>query len=1214
MPKKKISISSSSSSSSSASNSQSSFSEEEEEEPIVVETEPASRPTPDPEEMEVEEEEAISTTTSAKGRKGASTPPQEYRDCLHCVDVLTLCLAGDGDAREVPCMLMMSRNTTAKMKMYCVKIDEMSRYLLSAFHEHSLVLRPCPDITLVPGDAALLKYISCNRVCFVAEWLATACRLGPVPSRYNAFLGAKLGTIIKETFLFYTLKNGPTSPRKKKRDGEDDDDDDDLSENYGGLSHSREYKQRRRPLNENQKRIKRECRESIRQLLGIDSKVEESQTAIRWSDSEGMSQLKHWLINFEHVMKREDAKVPSRSSAISAAAAKNHAPYWNLIDANPVLTQDFIDKFYVKLKSGDHTSEGAEGLMSLKHLSAMLVLCQSLGGARSFLCRHLASMNSVEYIHNGYMMMAKECEPIVLYNLKDSEIDEVASYMNYIESLFICKLPQSLVVTSEGRMRKDGADVRCPSRVRGHLKSFITIFTRKFGLVPRDEYSAAIKKCLLERVIIPVIVSEIDTKAKNDNIYNQSSIFPITLHTIVSQYSHLMGGSLTMESFTGGGVPDENDGGGGSSASSSSPHYMPLHYKAIIAAIRECQVLNFQPNEKVSALYMEGESELYIGEEDTGYRESLVFGWLDLCQVMQNLYSCEASSVTARTPSKFPWNPLFDILDTLNLSDSTTLARITTLRKLMLFVVNLELNTVQHEITNRRLWQALFKEDPPHLIQNVNQGILERKEKVTTEMTQSLYTLIQCSVFDIATHCDGRLIQRVSKEQIYNTAVILPDKQAYVRCMLMRHFALSGELKFYEKHCVTLTQLENQGDDCLASKKEYIIVPYVHLMSPRDLSIIATWLSEAPRRKHDIKRVYMTGTIDILSSRSGQAFIDLLRLVDQRHTNQLMWHFQRPVAPFVEMLDRHWTLLSLGDKRNEALDAFFKTFNKMTTTYCHQRKDLWYTRDWPTLAFLVASVINQMAAKPLGNGVYERPKPTADSYPYAPFKTLSVTMHDSTGKSSTKYMQILRESMNHELKSTTCNDVLITYKEHTGSLITLQDDDNLAGHLLVRDENKYLNGNRHLFAIPMDDLLKCRRQELHILFSMFNMLIIIDNPRTPYSSSHHYMRNIGEPPVDLPWKYDPESVKEKIKDSFVSQCKYPTSRYTSESLQLDISSICNRSSSANHSNSNNNNNDSIVDATNTTKTKRKLRKELEVEMIVEEDPPPQKKRKKSARK
>lgn len=1086
----------------------------------------------------------------------------EFQETLHCIDVLTFHSSNDGS--DIGCLLMTTR-TSAKMKIYCVKLDTLTRNMISPFHEHHVSLR---KDTVNTTDSPCMKNLVGECIYNVSEWLNTYSRIGSAPIRYGSSLSIKISGILRETFFYLTVVSNmkKTTPdylidhsQNDEREGangeedmiyddddghyrdHDNDDDDDNNGVIDDLSLSTEQRRLLQPLSDEERAVKEKSRSVIIALL---LSTEESlnnlgpredannpdlvvtRILVRWSDDLiAMRQLNGWLV---HYAVMTDLKDSSKQKKTTAGGKGVHAHFWTLLDKNKSRSKDLMDKFYVLVKGHDRNE-----MFTMKSLNQALYKWTIFNDVRIFFNSHVATMPDVFYIRKNVDQYKKQGFDITCN--KASEISDIANLMRYVEGIFARKLPTSAVFAVAG-----GSNVIVPYEhqqkqqqipvmdtkyyefkklmkviVKGNFQDIVAIYQKKY-FVNDITLCGNIKSAIVENIIVPIIIGGMDNLARHSYTASRCTVHAIKLKQIMEIYAELTG--LPINDYD---------------------TEKPL--KSIIATIRECQVVNFQrevPN------YFNGEKEMYL--DNSVHRHRLRFEWLDMCQVMEILYSPDISSVTSRTPSKYPWNPVVDSVRELQLSSPICEIKPS---KMVLFLIHLDTNAVQYEEINHRIMASLFDNgDGPssyHERVHIFDDIVDlcEKTKITTEATQQKFNIVNTTVVDILDLRDAQLIQAIITEQIFNVVVIIPGENGYIRAMLARYFTLKDDFKFHEKHCVTLDQLETSGGSKTinAVGKQYIVVPYLHLWSLREFSQFTEWL--AKQDQVNIKRVFFTGSIDILSSLPGQAFIDLLRLVDFERVNQRVWHFQRPVMDFSTIIDQHWRLLEFGEKTPELAHRFMQSFNRMTITVCHHLKDLWYAKDFPTMAHLVANLINRINSR--GGGA------TSD-YPYDPFKNLSITVFNRNHKNN-KHISILKECMRYETKSSAANNstsILTSYKELANSVDTLQSDIFLSGYALCEDEVKH--SSRHLFVITREDVLSLSRNELHVLFSMCNNIFVIDNPRTSY-----VIPTLARPITKTHWLCEPSLFKGRVKDQFISLIKVPTCRYTRETYSHEARSCQN---------------------------------------------------------
>ena len=1100
--------------------------EEEEEEIVEVLVEPVEviekTPTIRTRKAKGDEDEQVAVVVLSKVRRVENKiDSDEIKGIMHCIDVITLNSATN-DGTEFGALIMTRKGCG---KIYCVYLDKLSRHMVSPFYEHCIELH---ESETMASDDECMKHVDVNVVYEVKKWIDVSSRLTHPPLRYGSRLTRELGTILSETFLFYRTVNNNSLLMEEEEAAADD-----LNQSTDGrcfdFVSEKQLAQKEKSFNDVLHLLS--LPPTTRTAIPIEGKP---QPLVTRCDTAGVKTLIRWLKQYN----REVAPNVKDTAKNITQLCKS---YWNTsVDKNPSRTTDIIYALHNGLKATDPDKIHSDKV-TMTHFAARLrerfptiahILCCNLidMGDYFYVIRHLGS--------TGYTAPLENASPTM--------VTELSRSMHYIESLFMQALPERIVKAATQPLaatdlpHSSGAPASKPEEhkkmiqhLQGHLHDFIDIYRKKFGL-EHVEYAKQIKRTILDNVVVPTIVGDIDNSARNDHQYKRHTMHSITMRRIAERFAEMLG--LKIEAF-------EN-----SSA-----------LKAVIATIRDMQVGTYHCE---CALYNEDDTMRFTAGGT--HRQNIAFDWLDLCQVMTTLYATDSFSVTTRPHGKNTWHAVFDVLDMIQLDeDETTLPD---LKKIVLFVMDLDFKAVQCEATNREIFERLFDDgNDVRVFDDINELLLQQQDNIDS-ITNTRFNLVHTTVCDIVKSCDVKLIERIVKDQANNVVVIMPDDNSYMRTMIARHFNLRKNPLFYVKHCVSIDQLERSAKpgEVNASAKKFVVIPCVHLMSPRDLSQLASWLN-APERS--IKRVFMTGTIDILAPTPGQAFIDLLRLVNYKRVTDLVWQYDRPVASFHSLIDNHWRIHEFGDRDVETIKRFMQTFSRMTTTACHNCKDLWFVKDWPTLSYLTTSIVNNLYVKQGGTT-------TGLEYTYLPFKSLCITVYTKFNPNLVKQpprpITIMKECAKHEVKKSLNTDMMIMYNEIPTSLENLQSERCLSGYSYGEEEVRHTS--RHIFAISLDDVLRCSRNELHILFAMSNTLAIIDNPRTPYVEpvymrptvvapnptpsrhNHHHHHKKLQPlhPKETEWQVNTDHVKEKIKDYFDSLTGTPTCRYTRESHIHDI--------------------------------------------------------------
>lgn len=792
---------------------------------------------------------------------------------------------------------------------------------------------------------------------------------------------------------------------------------------------------------------------------------------------------------------------------------------------------------------------------------------------------------------------------------------------------------------------------RLIQNVQSHLPHFIAVFRCKYQV--RDaRLSRTIKTMLLRQVVMPNVIHELDQKARTEKTYNRSSVYAITLEQVILTYCRLFGlayydshayndWQLQAQEAAQDDVqlPEETIGGEEETRTRthSYKYRLPM-VKSILETIRDCETR--YANETTVAPVDDDEDEDDEDEdEDTtrskkrkqqkqqrkkhGHRGSSIsikypqgsdstldFTLLDVCQLMALLYHSEVI-----TRANEPWIITFDNARAA-LRDTTPVVK-----KIILFTIVIDKTTMTFEQTNH---SALFKLVTPYcdkvrVFDDINTliaplGQLAAAVSLKDAMGHCKFGIVRETPLDIVEMCDARLIRSAAAQYPYNTLVVVPSG-SYAPAMLRTHLVLleqrellarhqrqpkAGEdaVAFYDDHCVTVDKLIMYGSGSgqppsPMPPRACVLVPFTHLMSPRDFSCVLNWLTRIDRTS--VERVLFTGTVDILACSGGQVFIDALHLIEYNRYVALSWDFERPVDAFATLLDKHWRLLPFKERAPDQLVRFMQTFNRMTTLVCHNLKDLWYCRDFPTLAYHLAHTINRLQHHSVPSTLtHSQPllPPHQQTYVCSPFKTLTIHLYNRRGKNG-RHLQTLRECMTHDLErahSSSATSIAVFYVDQSASFDEVQSNSLLCGYSLTEEE--VTHQHRHLYVVTLEDVLQMSRNELHILFTMLNNVSIVDNTHTkihdlvPRQQSNYlqsiasFQQNTGISGSIRPgggggglpalgqkqrsalatsqrqqqqqqkqhqWVHQPETVLTSIKAYFRRLDKYRTCRYTFES-------------------------------------------------------------------
>ena len=1133
----------------------------------------------------------------------------ERTETLHCIDVVTY---PSPSGLDIACLIMVTK-AKAMMKMYCVRLDTTTRHMTSPFYEHKVFLVMEDDYMSLPASKQLKCYTGLS-MYNVHKWIGTAYRLGPDPEKmkYVPSMNSKVSAILRETFFFYTATSGiKTSSGNGTNDNDnigggsgivlDDDDDDDNNNNDDNIidgndlddSEDSSSRHNTRDVTPASTAEKNDERARIINLLLPDPALrrpnnEDHNTStpmalqnnplcIRWHDTPGaLRKLEVWLHRFEALgnFAKEDKKLFS-----------DHSKFWATIDNDPARTTEITDFFYHELRpKASYTETGSELYLTPDHIRRFVDTWQPFFLIRVFLCNNLDTMPDLFYIHHHLHTHYDGQITLPFESYTHNDMSDMAQLMQHIERLFAHNLPATTINTASATTGNGGATSSLISlttnetkyydhkklmvNANRHIQQIVDAYGVKFA-VTDTMLHRIIKMSILQHMVVPYIIGEIDSKAKSDYTFNRSTCHTVTLSHIMHLYTELFG--ITVDEET--------------------PEYQK-NIRLILNTIKERENVQFKGDTSYVDLYN-------LSDE---HRYTLKFLSGDMCQIMTLLYRDDepSASVITRTIRNQPWRPVFDSTHRVTSEGAVNPKRITLFR-----IAIADTNTASYEEAIHTLTSELFIDDV-QVFGEIDSLLVSRITSVN--VTPQRINVAISSPADMLAFKDAKLIHQVIREQPANTIVIVSANISYTRGMLPRFFTLQGKMpQFYSQYCVTIDQLVL---DLNTKKKTYIVIPYLHLLNPKEMYQILTWFSSTI---NSVKRVFITGCLDILAATPGQVFIDLVRCIDYGRFNQLLWDFQRPCDAFNTVIQNHWRIVELSERTSDMVTRFMQSFHRMTTTVCHGIKDLWHVKDYPTLAFFIATIVNKVnqRASPLGGGgmapvvlggvpIIRRGITTSQmpDYTYAPFKSIGINMYNRYGRNN-KSVNILKESMRNEIRTCTMNEVIVSYNDPTTSVDTIQLDRYLTGYSVGYDEIKHIN--RHIYVITMADVLKLSRNELHTLFCMVNNVFIVDNPFTPYgtnTSSSNYPLKTSSSSLPPPYQWHcctPNEIKDRIYDQFVSQSKFASCRYTHESYVHDLNL-----SPMMRINYNNNNNAMIEDnivIESTTKRKR----DMEIEEVNEEE-------------
>ena len=935
---------------------------------------------------------------------------------------------------------------------------------------------------------------------------------------------------------------------------------------------------------------------------------------VRWSnDAQPMRSLRRWLEGYRSIMRMRDEKKGS-GSGTPLRSTRNHDEYWQFVEAQQPRHQHSNQQqlaVFLDTLRANNTDAGADGI-SMQRLHDALHACLSFQVIRAHLCKNIVSLPALFYIyhnidqHSPNNDIAADAVAVEAYDefdvghFSDPELDDVCRLMRAIEQTFRRALVDARAIQSVKstalvvELEKSGGggggvggaaslpaladSKRLFQNVQYHLAHMVAVFRCKYS-VQDPVLCRRIKTALMRRLVLHHIVHDIEAKARAEQMYNRSSVYAITLEHIALVFCRLLGlpyyDREADNAWHHRKRPTETMEG--EDEAFSYKRYNLCAIKAIVSAIKQCEIRYGQ--EALLTSSAEDEEEESDDDSDIDLRrstkallrrhnestasnasnnasvasaESLDFALVDVCQVMELLYQSE---VITRTHE--PWIITFDN------SNAALYEAVPAPKRLILFTIVVDKNTMVYEQTNHTTLFSLVHpyEERVRLFDDINSLIDENAQPLAT-VSDRRFNVVRATPCDIARACDVRLIQRAAAAYPFNILVIVPSS-SYVRAMITTHFIIGQQrvgqkggggggaasaASFYDEHCVTVDRLltYNQGQTVALPVRTCILVPYVHLMSPRDFSCVLKWLAHHNSGKA-LGRVFFTGTMDVLAAQGGQVFIDILHMVDYSRIVALSWDFDRPCDAFATLLERHWRLLEFKARVPDQLERFMQTFNRMTMTLCHNVKELWCFRDYPTLAYHVGNMINRLN---------ERPRVTP-GYLCSAFKTLSIHLYNRRGK-NTRHMQTLRECMSHEVRGVGQPEIPVFYVDHQAPFDEIQSNSLLSGYSLTEEE--VTHAHRHIYVIPTSDVLTMTRNELHILFTMVNNVVLIDTPHVtledalPPSDTRCYaphqqaqFRKKQQPVSEVKWHHPPQSLVATLKNYFNRLTKYRTCRYTYES-------------------------------------------------------------------
>lgn len=1011
-------------------------------------------------------------TKTQKPRKG----PQKVTDTLHCIDVVTFL---DAAGLDLACLIMATKSPKA-LKIFCVRLDDTTRLMTSPFYEHKVSMEAENDRSTRPSSFFLNCFTN-GAMYNVVAWHDTIFRLGPDPMKlsYVPTMREKIATILRETFFFCDV----TGAVKDVDEGLDMDengeilDDEELpiieSDHSDDLRSSKGVKSTSTKPNSDEN-AKNAERARIIQLLLKDTPHRQNVTNeadfdpsmglineplhIRWYDPQGETRkLTIWLQKFVALNER---------ATTEKWCLKDHSRYWITIDSDPERANEMILQFYNTMKPRTSLTEtGTNIFLTADHMRHSIYTWKPFAYISILIAANLDTMHDLFYIHTHIHLYDS---PGVMRFEKFShhEMSDMAQLMRHVDHLFALHLPAVTVNTANAAQKPVAGTLtvseskyydykKLIKNASIHIQHIVLAYRAKYD-VTDEIHCRIIKLAIMQHIIIPYIVSEIDQKAKLNTTMYRSTCHIVTLKAIADLFA----------SFTG--IKFE---------SPESVIYQE-NTRLIINAIKERENVQFKGN----TTYVDPTSH----RDEHSY--SFAFHHADLCQIMSSLYKGDdenGSSVILREASKNPWVPVFD-----NISRITGDTMVDIDKVVLFHISTTDTDTTNHEerihtIINTHLADdtQIFDEIDSLLVPNV----------ASPSVTSRRVNIALTTVHDILQQKDARLIHHVTQMKASGTIVIVSANSGYARGMLPRYFMTQKMPNFYNQYCMTVDQLAKDLAVLTKKSKTNIVIPYLHLMSPKELHQILRCLTNNGTTPIVVNRLFITGTIDMIAPTPGQVFIDFLRCINYGHYNSMLWNFVRPVDSFDCIMRRHWRIVELIERGPLLATRFLKSFNRMTTTVCHGIKDLWYVKDVPTLAYYISALQNKTA----------QPTDNAQQPQLIPYKSITINLYNrnnnnytnNTNNKNTKMSQILKESLRIEARNISSNHVSIIYNEFTAPLDTLQFDRHLTGYSLGYDEVKHIN--RHVFVISMPDIAKLSRNELHILFSMVNNLFIIDNPFVP---------------------------------------------------------------------------------------------------------------------
>lgn len=1106
--------------------------EEEEQEVEEIEVEPEKEAKKSKKKTPTKAPKKENTPRKQKQRKG----PAKVTDIVHCIDVVTFM---DASGLDLACLLMATK-APKTLKIYCVRMDETTRLMTSPFYEHKLSLEAETDTVSVPS-ATYLDCFNGAKLYNLAIWHHASCRLGADPQKLNYVptMNQRISLILRETFFFYDVTGAIKDTTDDGYNGinnkEDDDDmplSDDESSRASVPQADEEAKKR-----EKSRIIMMLLRDSPRGQSHVPMTTNEMMMEpnapvvlsneplhIRWYDPRGETRkLLSWLHKFVALKERAETE---------KWCLKDHNLYWATIDSKPERAISVTDQFYSAMRPRtSYTDTGAIVHLTTEYMRQFIYTWKPFTYISILIAANIDTMPNLFYIHSHldqYKRKEGDGPMMQFEKFSHHEMNDVAQLIRHMDSLFMLNLPTITVNTVATPVTTAIATTipetkyydyrKLMSNVTGHIQHMMYAFGIKYDVSDAMLYRM-IKAAVLQHIVLPYIVSEIDNKAKTEAHFNRSTCSIVTLGRISEIYTKFTGALLERE---------------------ESPEYQKS-VQLIVNVIRERENVQF----KGDTTYVD--PTVHYDE----HRYSLGFHQADLCQIMNLIYRKDTNipSVIDREQSKQPWIPVFDSIDKVRNDDSSdwidinriVLFRIsTTDRDTTLYEESIHSLLVNHFVDETQV----FDEIDALLVPRVTtQSITSKRVNITLSYTR-----------DILEWKDAKLIRHVIQDKPSNTIVIVSNNSGYTRGMLPRFFVTQKMPNFYSQYCVTVDQLVKDGVSIKEKrKKTHVVIPYLHLMSPKELYQILRWLTNDGTGPIHATRVFITGCIDILAATPGQVFVDFLRCVNYSRYNQMLWRFDRPAEIFSSLMHHHWRVVELIEKNAHSVTRFMQSFHRMTSTVCHGIKDVWYAKDFPTLAFYIACLQNKVNQR--GSVAANRqPVQPMPEYSYTPFKSLTLNFYNRRNKNN-KPIQIFRDSMRIETRSSgTMSDTSLVYSDFTTPMDTLQLDRNLVGYSLNYDEVRHIN--RHVLIVTMSDLSTMSRNELNTLFCMTNNLFLIDNPYAPVPTQS--TRNTQPSPPSLFSQHQewhcasPSSCQDKIASYFGSKDKYATCRNTYETYVSKI--------------------------------------------------------------